>query len=376
MSIQPKNWFFQTTKTALKPGTRFKTTDQPTETTYKNLIDTSIFKSESDDRAKEDTGSFSPSTAGHVTLATDEQAKTKIAQKPDRSLTVSPSQLPETVGATTMYLQESTSSYTGSMLQIVDDVAITSRSSYKITVVQGFQDFLNSVFDKVSATASSLTNLTTDYTVTKSQVSQNTSAIDSLTAGTFTGLTPVGSRIGFGGSAAPTGWVLLKGDVELDKVAYSALYAVIGDKGGTPVDPSNFVVWRSIWDGAAIGTTSASDDDFSTNGVNSEFLTINHVPDHDHSSGTYGTSSAGNHTHTFSGSGDGSIDNNGSNGRGVWGQNNDRSGTYTGQMLQGGLHNHDVTGHSGNVRGYGQQVALDKKQFTFYTNFIMYHGVI
>ena len=62
------------------------------------------------------------------------------------------------------------------------------------------------------------------------------------TSNTGSGFVPTGSIIGFGGVAAPAGWMICKGD-EISKLGiYAALYAVIGDIYGVPVGIDTFVL--------------------------------------------------------------------------------------------------------------------------------------
>lgn len=103
MSLRLKSWFFTITATATKKGTRFRNNDRPNQDTFTDQLESSVFKTEIEDRAKVDTGAFSATNNGHVVLATNTQAKNNEAQKEDRSLVVQPHQLPtvETIDQTT-----------------------------------------------------------------------------------------------------------------------------------------------------------------------------------------------------------------------------------------------------------------------------------
>ena len=114
---------------------------------------------------------------------------------------------------------------------------------------------------------------------------------------------------------------------------------------------------------ASAPTTPTSDPDYSTTnngkvgnrgGEQSVYLGTSNLPAHSHTNGSLSAVSTGSdHKHFFSGSGDGNIDNT-SNGKGVWKQNNDRPGTYTGGMTDSGSHVHGIIGSvastGGNVR--------------------------
>lgn len=52
---------------------------------------------------------------------------------------------------------------------------------------------------------------------------------------------PIATIHAFAGTSAPDGWAMCDGS-EVSKTQYAALYAVIGDTYGTPVDSNNFVL--------------------------------------------------------------------------------------------------------------------------------------
>lgn len=52
---------------------------------------------------------------------------------------------------------------------------------------------------------------------------------------------PIATIHAFAGTSAPEGWAMCDGS-EVSKTQYAALYAVIGDIYGTPVDSNNFVL--------------------------------------------------------------------------------------------------------------------------------------
>lgn len=136
MTLRVKNWFFEVTSTAVKRGIRFKNGDRPSESTFKDLIGSSAFKTESEDRAKLDTGAFKSENNGHVTLATDEQTKNNETQKSNRSIVVQPHQ------TTTIFNKKE-------VLDDFDDVIIesnfsdvVSRKDYILKLTTAFKNWL------------------------------------------------------------------------------------------------------------------------------------------------------------------------------------------------------------------------------------------
>lgn len=125
-----KNWFFAITKTLSKRGTRFRDGDKPTQATFEDLLHSVVAKSESADRAKADTGAFSEANNGHVTLATDTQAKANEAQKADRSLVTQPHQLP-TVEVINQTTDGSSFSLPAAALSIIPLAGTATRNQYQ-----------------------------------------------------------------------------------------------------------------------------------------------------------------------------------------------------------------------------------------------------
>lgn len=153
---------------------------------------------------------------------------------------------------------------------------------------------------------------------------------------------PSGAVQEFAGASAPEGWLMCDG-AEVSKTTYAALYAVIADTYGTPVDGNNFVLpdlrgefvrglddmgtaqgARGIDSGRILG--SAQDD--TTRLPRSSNFTTNDPGNHSHNqtstfqnstaggtfpSGTntnnpnassYNTGGSGSHTHSITGGGD------------------------------------------------------------------------
>ena len=95
-----KNWFTQVTATASALGSRFRTGDKPTQSTFEDLLASIPFKKEALDKAKEGSTTAELSTVvGLVQAATDEQVASRQAPLADRTLVVQPHQIPLPVSA-------------------------------------------------------------------------------------------------------------------------------------------------------------------------------------------------------------------------------------------------------------------------------------
>jgi microcystin-dependent protein len=125
---------------------------------------------------------------------------------------------------------------------------------------------------------------------------------------------PAGIIWEYGGSSAPTGWLLCDGSA-VSRTTYAALFAVLGTAYGSGDGSTTFNVpdkrgkfgigvdgtyTRGSTGGAASGTTSTAGSHNHTGNTGSTTLSTSQIPSHTHS-GT--TDSAGNHTHGTSGGG-------------------------------------------------------------------------
>lgn len=79
----------------------------------------------------------------------------------------------------------------------------------------------------------------------------------------FTSLLPIGVTAMWAFATEPTGWLFLNGQ-EVAKATYAALYALVGDGEGVPVDPNNFVLPN--WNGRVPVGLDSTDTDFDTLG--------------------------------------------------------------------------------------------------------------
>lgn len=137
--IRLKSWFEQITATAVKKGTRFRNGDRPNASTLRDLRDSTVFKAESEDRAKEDTGVYNPDNMGHVTLATDAQVKAYEDKKSDRSLVTQPSQLTEVAEGSDISLEN----YTGPTITVTKDATEPKRNKFLVNVSNTLMVWLN-----------------------------------------------------------------------------------------------------------------------------------------------------------------------------------------------------------------------------------------
>ncbi len=146
MAIQPRAWFFTITATATKLGLRFRKEDRPEQQTFENLTESTLFKAETDDRAKEDTGGDPTTIVGHVVASTDAQAKANEAKAIDRTRVVQPSQLPTVEGEN----QDLTDwGITGTQLVEVADGGAPTRNQWIVRFQAGFLAALNSIFPRL-----------------------------------------------------------------------------------------------------------------------------------------------------------------------------------------------------------------------------------
>lgn len=115
--------------------------------------------------------------------------------------------------------------------------------------------------------------------------------------------TPPGAIMAYGGSSAPTGWLLCNGDA-VSRTTYAALFAAIGTAFGVGDGSSTFNVPNLVGRvPAGVDSGSARLDSFtslgSTIGAKSVTLTATELPAHTHSLSVSGTTSSnGAHTHT------------------------------------------------------------------------------
>ena len=140
---------------------------------------------------------------------------------------------------------------------------------------------------------------------------------DLAVAGTITigggNIIPPGVIWEYGGSAAPTGWLICDGS-PVSRTTYAALFAVIGTAYGAGDGSTTFnlpnrtdrfgvgaggTYARGSTGGAASATTSSNGAHDHTGNTGSTTLTTNQIPSHTH---TGSTNTTGSHTHYLNGS--------------------------------------------------------------------------
>lgn len=132
-----------------------------------------------------------------------------------------------------------------------------------------------------------------DSNVTTAKIADSNVTLAKLATVVQNALSPVGTIVAYGGSSAPTGWLLCDGST-FSATTYSSLNTVLG--GNTLPDLRARVPMGK----AASGTGSTLLGTGGNRKIASNHLPIHqHTIDHDHAS--FDTASAGTHTHTYSG---------------------------------------------------------------------------
>jgi len=348
-----KNWFFKTSQTALKKGTRLKNGDKPPQATFEDLVESTLFKTEIGDSAKEDTGTFSSDTTGHVSLATDAQAKSGYVKPAGRAIATQPSQLPTVDSNDQLIITSNNLPVAGETISISE--TSQTNNNYRIGLSDPIKNFFKSLvlfIDDMKLTADTLRN---EYDVTKL-------AVTTLTTNSGNGNVLIGSIIPWLSNTIPTDYLLLNGQ-EVSKNTYSSLKTILGEGYGTPSVGTNFVLpdlrGRALRGLETGGPTlpqinSEGDKDYQAQilgqlyGADSVFLEVNNIPGHTHPAGSLtidGTD--GEHPHTWSNGQpmDDVSDTKVSDGSG--GTRASRDGNPTDINSNSGQHTHTITGNTG-----------------------------
>ena len=367
MSKQTRSWFFAVTATLRKRGVRFKSGDRPTEATYKALTDSVLFKTESSDRAKEDsTSAVLQDTVGHVVAASDEQAKAFQDKKSDRTIVVQPNQLPQIESATDT-ITSTEGDFEGVAVEAVvetGETRSTKRNVYITSLSDGFVAWLQTIANKITTNfnllTASIAAVAADLVATNVIVGNHTTEIAALTTtlGTVTGgivdiaeISPVGVLMPYTGSSDPNAnWMLADGRT-LDRTTYASLFAIIGTTYGAPTGTEFSLpdtTGRNIKNAGGGYTLGAR------GGVDSFQLGDTQLPYHTHSlnavdGASIMVSDPGNHTHGQRvGTGDDSGPYLGDGDDGNSGFNR------TDQSDGEGSHTHTITGNTGRQGNYTQ----------------------
>jgi microcystin-dependent protein len=251
----------------------------------------SIFKSDPNDRAKEDvTGAVLAETNGHVTLATDAQAKANQAKKTDRAIVAQSSQLPSVDSIETLEISSiEGNGYSDTPLE-VEKSAITTRSEYLIKFKASFNTWLSTITSRIDTLMAQMVNV-------QSQTDTNTTNIANLTPVGVASSIPVGGVIQwFSNAGRPDDFLPLRGQQNISQTTYATLYAVLGNQYSVSADPGDFGL-PNMSGKYPIGTYDI-DDVGNKLGDNSPWIQKKHIPAHTHSVNIT-TSSEGSHTHNI-----------------------------------------------------------------------------
>lgn len=303
-----KDYFFKISQTATKRGSRFRTGDKPTQSIFEDWIKSSVFKTEADDRALEDSGAFDADRNGHVVAATDIQAKANVSKATNRTIVAQPSQLPTVTTDSELTISGNDVIHSGDALLV--ETNGTTRNIFNVSLSSSFSTFLNELKDFASSIWIVAQKNTTDIVNLTGTVSQNTIDIATLSPGGIPSVVPIGAvSMWLSDSALPVGYLTLDGS-EVDQVTYAALFGLMGSKYNNGiVTPGSFRlpnmsnrVPRGFEVGGTITNQNTTQVLGGTHGEDAVFLSANNIPPHTHSPGDL-VSNADSHTHPTNSSG-------------------------------------------------------------------------
>lgn len=167
---------------------------------------------------------------------------------------------------------------------------------------------------------------------------------------------PPGSFLEYGGTAAPTGWLLCDGS-SVSRATYADLFAVLGTRfgstSGTTFNVPDFRRRIALGAGGTVpsGTNGPSATVGSAGGDEEIVLAANQIPAHSHGAGTLAAQSAGAHTHAFE-----RRDGSGSGGAGT-GYSGAGAAVADGATKSAGAHGHTISGSTAE-QGAGLNVPI------------------
>jgi microcystin-dependent protein len=301
--LRLREWFFTITATATKRGTRLKNGDRPTESTFLDLLTSLVFKTEPNDRAKEDDAGANLATLnGHVVAATDVQAKANQSKLSDRTLVAQPSQLPSVVTEGTMTITSPNTPYAEDTPVEITVGVNTERNefivNFKSTLTAWFQS-LTTFVDNFKADYDAHI---IDYNGTKGQVVQNTADIAVLSPGGAPAVVPVG-HVGMwmADVATPATFHDLEGG-ELEQASNPLLFAVLGTTYNNGSETAGYFRLPDMRGQVARGM-GASESIGGAVGADSVILNASNLPVHNHGAGSLTTSAEGAHDHDITAGG-------------------------------------------------------------------------
>jgi len=376
-----KSSFFIQTKTSISRGWLFLTGDRPSEQAYRDKAESIPYFANYEDRAKEEVASKQiADLQGLTKAANDKQVVEGQEKSAFKTWAVQPSQItqmrPGGQGAIGNGSSATLASFAGSSVDVDQEASITTHRNYVVSLSSSFRTWVGKLYNQVVANQASLLEAIGNIATNTSNILSNSQAISVLAGAEITGLTPVGTVVTTMGNAAPTGWMLLSGDIELSVTAYADLYAIMGDRVGSSIGKTptggSFILWDATFNGTVPGAVGGTNIQFGTTGSEFTSITKGQIPDHTHSSGDYRTSEDGEHTHPVSiNKGTGSINNNYMKQAGT----SDNEAHNIGTAELAGFHDHDIVNNSGGVVNRGVSQALSLMQPTMFMQYMIYTGV-
>ena len=106
------------------------------------------------DSAEEDVGAYNSNKVGHVSLATDTQAKQGYPKPPGRAIAVQPSQLPTVDSTDQIILPAGDITYQGQTIDILEGG--TGRNEYNIALSSTFKTFIESITGQVNTSKANI----------------------------------------------------------------------------------------------------------------------------------------------------------------------------------------------------------------------------
>lgn len=151
--------FFKVTKTAIARGFLFLTGDKPNNKTFRNLIESSTFPSESEDRAKEeDNISQLKDLQGLVIGANDSQVISRKSKSQVKTWAVQPSQVTE-VGedVSDTKIGEGDNAFQGNITSVSRDTSISTHNKYLVNFSSSFTTWLSGFYNQVQTFIETIT---------------------------------------------------------------------------------------------------------------------------------------------------------------------------------------------------------------------------
>lgn len=307
MALRLRSWFFTSTATSTKRGSRFKNGDRPTESTFKDFSDSVLHKSEISDRAKEEDSQISlAETNGHVVAANDGQAKAYLDKVIDRTYSVQPNQLPEVIdnGSSNYNFNDNTylNNYSGKDIEVILDSSSPNQAKRNVFTVRFLSAFRTWLVDQFKALQSNLKSVTQTVSTHNTEIASIKVTLATVSGGIIdiTEISPIGSVQSYVGAADPNAkWFIMDGR-SLLQASYPSLYALIGTTYGAGDSPGTTFNIPNMT-GKGVKGVSGSYPLGSNGGSDTLTLAADQIPPHSHplDSATVTIGSGGAHGHTW-----------------------------------------------------------------------------